>query len=264
MPVTRHEPPASDVRPISHQSTNQKVFTLATARMTASSRVLDVGAGEGYFAMLLGEHCRREYGVSPQTMVTACVVTPSIFRYRVIACDALGDDGRLPYADDSFDLVCSLEVVEHVQNQFLYCREILRVLKPGGTAILSTPNILNMNSRYRMLHSGFATLFNPLSRSSVDVVHTSGHIHPIGYYYLSYALHHAGASDVSVTFDRFKRSSLLPLLLFLPILLVGHAAFRLTLRRKDAIRFSENERFISQMQSWNMLTSRSIIVLART
>ena len=76
MPVTRHEPPASDVRPISHQSTNQKVFTLATARMTASSRVLDVGAGEGYFAMLLGEHCRSEYGVSPHSMVTACDVTP--------------------------------------------------------------------------------------------------------------------------------------------------------------------------------------------
>lgn len=263
MTSTRPLKPDSPIRPISHQSTNKKVLALATKLLKPESRLLDLGAGEGYFAMLVGEYAKGVLGVAPQSLVTACDVTPSIFRYDGIACDALKGDGRLPYPDASFDIVCSLEVVEHVQDQFLYCREIMRVLKPGGTALISTPNVLNMNSRYRTLHSGFATLFNPLSLSSVDVVHTSGHIHPISYYYLAYAFLHAGATDVAVEYDRFKRSALLPMVLFSPILLIGHWAFRLKLRLKDQQRFSENNALLSEMHSWGMLTSRSVIVVAR-
>jgi hypothetical protein len=119
-----------------------------------------------------------------------------------------------------------------------------------------------MNSRYRIMHSGFATLFNPLSLSSRDVVHTSGHIHPVSYYYLAYALLHAGASSVRVEFDRFKRSALLPLLLFSPILLLGNALFRAQLRRKSPKMYRENASLLQAVQSWGMLRSRSIIVVA--
>lgn len=95
------------------------------------------------------------------------------------------------------------------------------MLRPGGRAVISTPNVLNMNSRYRQLHSDFATLFDPLSLSSQDVVQTSGHINPVSYYDLSYALTHAGAREVQVTYDRFKRSALVPLALFSPFLVLG-------------------------------------------
>lgn len=250
------------IRPISHQSTNDKVLALTAGRLARGMRVLDLGAGEGYFSKLLGEHVARTFGVPPSAMLAACDVTPGLFKVRDVPCEMIGPDGRLPYGDASFDIVCSLEVVEHVQDQFQYCREILRVLKPGGLAIISTPNVLNMNSRYRMLHSGFATLFNPLSLSSQDVVHTSGHIHPISYYYLAYALLHAGARTVDVTFDRFKRSALLPMLLFSPFLLLGSALFRAKIRRKSPRVAQENARLVGAMHGWGMLTSRSIIVLA--
>jgi SAM-dependent methyltransferase len=250
------------IRPISHESTNQKVLDLTVGLLSPTTRVLDLGAGEGYFAQRLGDHVKRTFGVAPAGVLAACDVTPGLFKYQDVRCEMIGPDGTLPYADGSFDIVCSVEVVEHVQDQFRYCREIMRVLKPGGTALISTPNVLNMNSRYRILHSGFATLFNPLSLSSQDVVHTSGHIHPVSYYYLAYALLHAGARSVRVEYDRFKRSALLPIILFSPILLLGNVLFRARLRRKSPALERENASLLREVRSWNMLRSRSIIAIA--
>lgn len=42
--------------------------------------------------------------------------------------------------DNTYDFVVSFQVIEHIQNDELYLREIHRVLKPGGTALLTTPN----------------------------------------------------------------------------------------------------------------------------
>jgi SAM-dependent methyltransferase len=50
-------------------------------------------------------------------------------------------------ADNSFDSIVSFQVIEHIQNDRLFLEEIYRVLKPGGTAIISTPNIRHTLSR---------------------------------------------------------------------------------------------------------------------
>ena len=44
-------------------------------------------------------------------------------------------------ADNTFDVVISFQVIEHVKKDELFLREIYRVLKPGGKAIITTPNI---------------------------------------------------------------------------------------------------------------------------
>jgi 2-polyprenyl-3-methyl-5-hydroxy-6-metoxy-1,4-benzoquinol methylase len=49
--------------------------------------------------------------------------------------------------DNSFDTVISFQVIEHIENDRLYLEEIYRVLKPGGKAIISTPNIKHTLSR---------------------------------------------------------------------------------------------------------------------
>ena len=43
--------------------------------------------------------------------------------------------------DNSFDLVVSFQVIEHIKNDKLFLQEIYRVLKPGGIALITTPNI---------------------------------------------------------------------------------------------------------------------------
>ncbi|MCE7993497.1 MAG: class I SAM-dependent methyltransferase [Roseivirga sp.] len=44
-------------------------------------------------------------------------------------------------ADDSFDTIVSFQVIEHVKPDAEFLKEIKRVLRPGGTAVLTTPNI---------------------------------------------------------------------------------------------------------------------------
>jgi SAM-dependent methyltransferase len=47
---------------------------------------------------------------------------------------------RLPFADNSFDLLVSIDVHEHLQRPELLAAEFFRVLKPGGRAVVTTPN----------------------------------------------------------------------------------------------------------------------------
>ena len=42
--------------------------------------------------------------------------------------------------DNSFDVVVSFQVIEHIENDLFYLQEIERVLKPGGIALITTPN----------------------------------------------------------------------------------------------------------------------------
>ncbi len=239
------------------------MFELARPFLVAGARALDLGAGEGYFSQLVGEHLRHVAGIDPSAVLSACDAVPEQFRYPDVTCNGIGDAGELPYADEEFDLVLSLEVIEHVEDQFSFLREARRVLKPGGTLVVSTPNVLNMNSRWRFLHSGFAQLFDPLPLDERDIVHTSGHIHPVSYYYLAYALRATGFRGIAVTYDHFKRSAIAQLVLLAPLIGLGRLGFRLRMHRKRPREMEQNHDFVKAMDSFAMLTSRSIIVSAR-
>jgi SAM-dependent methyltransferase len=64
-------------------------------------------------------------------------------------------DDDLPFRDDSFDLVILLEVIEHLADIPHALREIARVLRSDGVAIVTTPNRLNVSSRIHYLLSGY-------------------------------------------------------------------------------------------------------------
>jgi SAM-dependent methyltransferase len=253
----------NEIRPISHRSTNDKVLQIVLPLLEPGVRVADIGAGEGFFSQLLGEHVKSKLGLEPAEVITACDIFPEYFRYPDVSCLKISPDGRLPYDDESIDIACSLEVIEHVEDQFAFTRELHRILRPGGLAIISTPNVLNLNSRWRNLHSGFATLFDPLLLSSADPVHTSGHINPVSYYYLAYQLRRAGFASTSVAYDRFKDSARFLLIICGPMIWIGNQLFkqRLNSRKKDVAQ--ENESILSEMWSLGMLTSRSVIAIGR-
>jgi ubiquinone/menaquinone biosynthesis C-methylase UbiE len=253
----------NEIRPISHWSTNDKVFELVLPHIKPGVRIADVGAGEGFFSQLLGEQVRTKLGLQPRDVITASDIFPEYFRYREVKCEKISPDGRLPYSDASIDVACALEVVEHVEDQFAFARELHRILKPGGVAIISTPNVLNLNSRWRYMHSGFAVLFDPLLLSSADPVHTSGHIDPVTYYYLAYQLRRAGFASTSVEYDRFKRSARFLLVFWGPMIWIGNRLLRrkLNARKKDVA--LENAAILRDLWSLRMLTSRSVIAIAR-
>jgi 2-polyprenyl-3-methyl-5-hydroxy-6-metoxy-1,4-benzoquinol methylase len=61
---------------------------------------------------------------------------------RLAAADLVEPGAPLPYASGRFDLVVSMDVIEHVPSPALlpWVTEVFRVLKPGGLAFLTTPN----------------------------------------------------------------------------------------------------------------------------
>jgi SAM-dependent methyltransferase len=65
------------------------------------------------------------------------VVQMEIVEYPLV--DVLGVNQRLPFVDDCFDAVFSLDVLEHVDQPFTSAAEIARVLRPGGTLYIDLP-----------------------------------------------------------------------------------------------------------------------------
>lgn len=101
-------------------------------RLTPGMTVLDLGAGAGIvpqmnFKGLAGRIC----GVDPDPRVET---NPYLDEGKV------GFGERIPYPDQSFDIVFCDNVMEHLDNPDAVLREIRRVLKPGGSLMFKTPN----------------------------------------------------------------------------------------------------------------------------
>jgi SAM-dependent methyltransferase len=112
-------------------------YKVASDYSSPTSRLLDVGCGEGYGSSLLTV---AEYvGVD----VDREVVERAGDRYgNERTSFVLSDGARLPFAERSFDIVTSFQVIEHVEDVATYLQEIRRVLVAGGTALFTTPNRL--------------------------------------------------------------------------------------------------------------------------
>lgn len=100
--------------------------------------VLDAGCGTGYGAAYLARRgATRVFGVD----IAAEAIEYSTIHYQndktvfsVMDCANLG------FPDETFDVVVSLEVIEHMGDAERYLSEMRRVLKADGVFILSTPN----------------------------------------------------------------------------------------------------------------------------
>lgn len=67
----------------------------------------------------------------------------SLAKNKMMPRRILGEVGRLPFEDGSFDLVTANMVVEHLEHPEQAIREVRRVLGPNGVFLFQTPNLLN-------------------------------------------------------------------------------------------------------------------------
>lgn len=113
------------------------------AKPLVKGKLLEIGCGEGRGLDVLLGSVESYTGIDkikhvidqlqsrfPQAEFLQAVIPP------------LSDFGR-----NSFDTILSFQVIEHIQEDCLFLDEIYRVLKPGGRAIISTPNIRYTLSR---------------------------------------------------------------------------------------------------------------------
>lgn len=99
-----------------------------------SRRVLDLGCGSGYGTAELADSLPRIVGLDR--------VVPDAINLRDNVDWVRADLRRIPLAPASFGLIVSFQVIEHLDDPHIYLDSIARLLAPGGTAILTTPNVL--------------------------------------------------------------------------------------------------------------------------
>jgi len=161
-------------------------------------RALDLPAGYGRLSCWL-----YEKGFD----VVAGDIVPKKFKNPKIPVCKIDFDGTFPLKNESFDLAFCIEGPEHVENLYHTFREFARVLKPGGTLVISYPNYSNLESRIRTIFYG---VLEPVEYSKSDApIKDNGHINRQPFALLKMALLHAGFDVEHVTSEATKRNQLL-------------------------------------------------------
>lgn len=149
------------------------------------SKILDMGAGEGALSARLSDMGYR---------VTAADKDPQGFRCKAaeFVCldfDSARDiDAFVDSRENTFDAVLGVEVIEHVQDQWQYVRQLTKLAKPGGLILVTTPNTTSWLSRLKFLLTGRFHQFD-------DEDLSYGHINPLSSWELELILRSIGLKD---------------------------------------------------------------------
>lgn len=145
------------------------------AAVPAPARILDVGCGDG-FATSVAAHRNRAHHFVGLDWSAPSLAQASRRGLTVLRA---GLDARLPIRSDSVDVVVMSEVIEHLVDTDSAVEEAHRVLKPGGSLLLSTPNLAAWYNR-GLLALGIQPVFSEVSLRSVfgrPGSQVAGHLH---------------------------------------------------------------------------------------
>jgi ubiquinone/menaquinone biosynthesis C-methylase UbiE len=128
------------------------VDQLCTKYQLLGKDVLEVGSGFGNLLLEFAPKKVRAVGIEPGD--EWCRIIHE--RLRQIGdheCSVLMAIGEsLPFRNESFDFIISMQVLEHVSDPALALREMHRVLRPGGTCVAIAPNYFSFfETHYRVL-----------------------------------------------------------------------------------------------------------------
>jgi 2-polyprenyl-3-methyl-5-hydroxy-6-metoxy-1,4-benzoquinol methylase len=160
----------------------------------ASGVIVDVGCGGGNLYSYLRGRFSRYIGVDA-------------LRYEQFPGDAelvLADLNSAPWplAGGVADTVAAVEVVEHLENPRAFFRELFRLVKPGGTVLVTTPNQRSFLSLLTLLVKGRFSAFQD--------VHYPAHLTALLEIDLRRIAAECGLADVSIKYSRSGRVVLTP------------------------------------------------------
>ena len=169
----------------------------------------------------------------------------------------------LPYPDQSFDLVVLTEVIEHLENHRAAMGDVARVLRPGGHLILTTPNIMRLDSRLGFMLSGMHKAKRrqiPLDTPLEEAHHF--HNYPIPFVLLYYLMRINGLRLERIGHGKVKPFSYVLYVLMYPLVALD-TWLRLVWREREPAARELNRDLAGWMLSRRVLTEDNLIVRAQ-
>jgi 2-polyprenyl-3-methyl-5-hydroxy-6-metoxy-1,4-benzoquinol methylase len=114
--------------------------------------ILDVGCASGYLGLELNERGCRVWGVDVDRRALQSVPSDSYEDIREIDLNAIE---QLPFDPRQFEVVVAADVLEHLADPDHVLRMLVKALAPGGTLIVSLPNVANFSTRFSLLLGRF-------------------------------------------------------------------------------------------------------------
>lgn len=218
-------------------STTLRTYLWENQNRFTGKDVLDFPAGRGETARLLDTIGARVRGLD---------LFPELFDEPKIPCQS-GDLNRpVPIDSESFDFIICQEGIEHVSDQPAALKELSRLLRPGGSLLLTTPNPSNLRSRLSHL-LGESEHYKLLPPNEIDTVWLSeegsqkeriyfGHSFLITFTKLIFLAQLSGLSVRKVHYDRANNLSTVILPFIYPFtLLASYSAYRRSIRKRPDI-----------------------------
>jgi SAM-dependent methyltransferase len=142
--------------------THEKVVEIAQRFTGAGAQALDLGAGSGALAERL-----QDAGFQ--------ITAADIENYFELDSEFVQLNFDDPHFDrkltKQFDVITSVEVIEHLESPAAFLRSIQRLLKPEGVVILTTPNIENVPARLKFLRSGEVRAMDKNAPEHITPIH---------------------------------------------------------------------------------------------
>lgn len=117
----------------------------------ADNKILNIGGGTGQVSAIYKNIGFEVYNLD---------IEIALQDERNIKFD-LNQGSNLPFPNEYFDIIVCQEIIEHIENPWKLLRDASRVLKKDGLIIVSTPNILSLQSRLIFLFNGHFKWFTP-------------------------------------------------------------------------------------------------------
>lgn len=107
--------------------------------------ILDIGCGRGDFSSLFVKLGWKVYGIDLDSILINEARNKGLIAYIHEVSTGL------PFEDNFFDCIFAGEIIEHLIDTDFFIKEIFRVLRKNGCAIITTPNLVSFENRLRIL-----------------------------------------------------------------------------------------------------------------
>lgn len=182
----------------SHGTSDAAIYTMVVnaldERGIAGGTLIDVGCGAGQLRPFVRERFTRYVGVD----VVRYENFPAAAEFTQVDLDT----GRVSLPDASADVVVAVETIEHLENPRAFMRELVRLTKPGGWVLVTTPNQLSLLSLF--------TLVVKRRFSAFQDVHYPAHLTALLEADLIRMARECGLSDFAIAYSGAGRIVLTP------------------------------------------------------